>query len=359
MNQIEITLKEIKEQITEFRTHYLSNEQAVRAQLIEPILISLGWKTSNPKYVRHNAPSDDGKIPDYRLLKDAKNILIVEAKNLSIELTDSKVITQLSGYCYNQGVGFGILTNGVCWLLFNTFQKNPQDRIVWQVDLEKESIATISRKLSSFSYENIDELETLITTSKELEENWKSLITSVDSITTIISQRFIDKLKSSNPHIKIDQNKIRTFTESKLSELFEITIIDDEKVTKKPEIKINETKFSEVEDNIFRNNKEKKAREKISVTFPDKTIFNHKNVTDTFLKTIQKIGIVRVKSLGIIASLPLISESKDNSGSYVQHKVEGYWIMTNISTNEKFNVLLKINERLDLKLLIKKNIPEV
>ena len=63
MKEIEKILKEVLNQVNEFREDYTSNEQAVRTQLIEPILSVLGWKTSNPNFVRPNAPADDGKIP--------------------------------------------------------------------------------------------------------------------------------------------------------------------------------------------------------------------------------------------------------------------------------------------------------
>ena len=65
MKEIENILKEIISQVQEFRNVYITNEQAVRSQLIEPILNALGWKTSNPNFVRPNAPDEDGKVPDY------------------------------------------------------------------------------------------------------------------------------------------------------------------------------------------------------------------------------------------------------------------------------------------------------
>ena len=119
MKEIENQLKDTFKQVVEFRADYISNEQAVRTQLIEPILNVLGWKTSNPKFVKPNAPDEDGKIPDYTLLKNGKTTLIVEAKNLSIDLQDKKIIDQLANYCFKSGIDFGILTNGVRWLLFN------------------------------------------------------------------------------------------------------------------------------------------------------------------------------------------------------------------------------------------------
>ena len=279
MNQVEEALKEILEHIPESRNIYLSNEQAVSAQLIEPVLIALGWKTSNPKFVRHNAAFDDGKIPDYTLLKDLKNILIVEAKNLSVKLTEQKVIDQLSNYCYKQGVDFGILTNGLRWLLFNTFQKNPRDRIVWEVDLEKENIETVSRMLSSFAFENIDKLDTLLQISKTLEEHWK-IISSADNIVKIISQKLNESIRATNSTLRIDQSEINSFTKSKLTEYFELNEIEeDEQSLGTVETISKETVFSEVEDLVFK----RKIREKIIVIFPDNTQFYFQKFTDTFV----------------------------------------------------------------------------
>lgn len=353
MKQIEETLKEILEQVTEFRSDYTTNEQAVRTQLVEPVLNALGWRTSNPKFVRPNAPNDEGKIPDYTLLKDTKSKLVVEAKNLSVELNDDKVINQIANYCYKPGIEFGILSNGVRWLLFNTFQRNPQDRIVWQVDLEKENIETVSRKLSSFAHDNIDKLENLIQTSKALETNWNLLITSTDSIISIIAQKLIEKIRLTNPLFTIDQNEIKSFTKSKLSEHFEFADIDeeDEKLSPKPLAKTKETEFLEVEDYIFKRHTKNKVREKVCVTFPDNTKISHRKVVDTFVETIKKIGPEKIKELGIYrAGVPLVSDTKDNF--YNQHKVGGYWIMVHTSTKEKIVVLTEINQRLNLKLNI-------
>lgn len=355
------TLKEILEQVTEFRSDYLTNEQAVRTQLIEPVLNSLGWRTSNPKFVRPNAPNEEGKIPDYTLLKDSKSKLVVEAKNLSVELVDDKVINQIANYCYKPGIEFGILTNGVRWLLFNTFQKNPQDRIVWQVDLEKENIDAVSRKLSSFSYDNIDRLESLIHASKTLESNWSNLITSTDSIVSIVAQKLIDKIRSQNPNFQIDSREISTFTKNKLSELFEITNDQDDDDDAGIDIvpipaNTKEKEFIEVKEYIFNRRQKTKIREKISVTFPDGAKVSHHKVADTFVETISKIGADRVKTLGIVDSgVPLIAQNKDNK--YTQHKLGSYWIMVGTSTNKKFEMLNEINSRLNLNLKIEKFVP--
>ncbi len=351
MKEIENQLNETIEKVIEFRKDYVSNEQAVRTQLIEPILNVLGWKTSNPKFVRPNAPDEDRKIPDYTLLKNGKTTLIVEAKNLSIDLQDKKIIDQLANYCFKSGIDFGILTNGVKWLLFKTFEKKPKDRMVWQVDIETDKIEYVARSLFSFAYSSIDTLDILLKKSKLLDSGWKALIESTDSIVTIISQKLLEKIKSTEPTFKIDPNDLRTFTKGKIEELFELTEIEEEEKADDNGTPQTETEFAEVEDVIFKRHQKSKIREKISVTFPDKTVVKYKKVIDTFVETIKKIGPEKVLPLNIYrAGVAIVSESKDDF--YNQHKIGKYWIMAHTSTKEKIAVLNEINERLNLKLEI-------
>jgi predicted type IV restriction endonuclease len=352
MKEIENILKEILEQVKEFRNDYVSNEQAVRTQLIEPILNVLGWKTSNPKFVRPNAQDEDGKIPDYTLLKNGKTTLIVEAKNLSIDLQDKKIIDQLANYCFKSGIDFGILTNGVKWLLFKTFEKNPKDRIIWQVDLENDKIEIVARNLASFSYSNIDTLDSLLKKSKILDNAWKNLIKSTDSVVSIISQKLLETIKSTEPAFKIDLNDLKTFTEGKITELFDLDNIEgEEEDNDKTNSAKPETEFAEIEDVIFKRHQKNKIREKISVIFPDKTIIKHKKVVDTFIEAIKRIGPEKILPLNLYrAGVAIVSETKDNF--YSQHKIGKYWIMVHTSTREKIAVLNEINEKLNLNLTI-------
>lgn len=351
MKEVENILKEILEQVIEFRNDYASNEQAVRTQLIEPILNILGWETSNPKFVRPNAPDEDGKIPDYTLLKNGKTTLIVEAKNLSVDLQDKKIIDQLANYCFQSGIDFGVLTNGVKWLLFKTFEKNPKDRIIWQVDLEQDKIDYVAKSLSSFTYSKIDILDTLLKKSKILDNNWNSLIESTDNIVDIISQKLLGKIKSTEPSFKIDQNDLKAFTKGKIEELFELGEIDEEVIYDEKLSVEKEPEFTDVEDVIFKRHRKNKVREKISVTFPDKTVIRHKKVVDTFVETIKRIGPEIVLRLNLYrAGVPIVSELKDDF--YNQHKISKYWIMVHTSTKDKMDVLNEINDKLNLKLII-------
>lgn len=355
MEDIKNILKETLEQINEFRNDYVSNEQAVRTQLIEPILNVLGWRTSNPKFVRPNAPDEDGKIPDYTLLKNGKTILIVEAKNLKSDLQDKKIIDQLANYCYKSGINFGILTNGAKWLLFKTFENNPKDRIIWQVDIENDKIEVVSQNLSLLSYHNIDKLDTILAESKIFDDVWKSLIVSTESVVSIVAQKLSEKIKTTNPQFKIDFSDLKSFTEGKLVELFEFAEFEEENRSEKTDIEASE--ILAMENMIFKRHTKSAKREKISVIFSDNTIIKHKKVVDTFVECIGKIGPEKVLLLDIYRSgIPIVSITKDDV--YNQHKIGKYWIMVHTSTKEKMAILNEINERLDLKLIIETFVDE-
>lgn len=343
-------IKETLERVTEFRNNYTSNEQAVRTQLIEPILNELGWKTANPKYVKPNAPDEDGKIPDYTLMKGGKTTLIVEAKNLSVDLQNKKIIDQLAHYCFNRGIDFGILSNGIKWLLFKTFEKNPKDRIVWEVDLEKDKPELVGQSLKSFDYNNIDLLDALLKKSKVLDDTWKSLIVTTEDIVAIVSETVLSKVKKIVTNFDIEKSDIQAYTRNKIEELFENAQIDND--NQEDETNDNTVdNLTEIENIVFSKHKKRKVREKISVIFPDGKAIKHKKVVDTFVETISKIGASRIIPLEIYrAGVPIVSTSKDDF--YNQHKSGKYWVMVHTSTKEKLAILKEINEKLNLKLEI-------
>jgi len=280
------------------------------------------------------------------LLKNNKRILIVEAKNLSIKL--EKNIDQLAEYCYKSGINFGILTNGAKWLIFKTFERKPEDRIIWQMNIEKDEIEVVSQRLSLFSYHNIDKIDTLLTKNKTFDDVWQDLIKSTDSIVSIV----VKHIKDTYPDLKIEDSDLKSFTEGKIEELFESAAIEEENTTEKN--KIEESEFTAIEDIIFKRNTK---REKISVKFPDNIIINRTKVIDTFVECIAKIGPEMVLPLNISrCGVPIVSLKKDNF--YHQHKFGKYWIMAHTSTKEKIAILEEINEKLNLKLIIETFIEE-
>lgn len=86
----------------------------------------------------------------------------------------------------------------------------------------------------------------------------------------------------------------------------------------------------------------------LMVRFPNGKTINKRYAYETFIRTIEEIGIDKVKSLGIILNhTDLITKKK--SPDYNQHKVKGgYLIITHTSTDKKKKILEEISSRLNI-----------
>lgn len=91
-------------------------------------------------------------------------------------------------------------------------------------------------------------------------------------------------------------------------------------------------------------------RKKFSVTFPDGTVINNSNVTDTFLEAIKHIGPEKIVPLNIISDRENIVSDKKVNDRY--KNIGKYWINTHSQTKDKKDKLNKISERLNLNLKI-------
>src|SRR3972149_5749143 len=187
-------IKETLYKVSENRKIYENGEYAVRDHLINPILNCLGWSTSNPKFVIPNLKTEGRDIPDYTLFKNGMRILFVEAKNLSVDLKNE--IQQLARYCYNEGTEFGVLTNGINWILFRTFLKGTtlKERIIWEIDLEKDSEELVTSKLKTIDYNNIENLEKLIKKEKILDNAWQNFLNNPDYLLAKFGHVFKDSI---------------------------------------------------------------------------------------------------------------------------------------------------------------------
>jgi len=94
MNGLNETLTSIVEKIKKFRSLYEQNEMAVRDQIVNPILRSLGWDPEDPEEVQPNVSTEEG-VPDYSLIKNGRKILFIETKKLSVDIEQEEVIRQL------------------------------------------------------------------------------------------------------------------------------------------------------------------------------------------------------------------------------------------------------------------------
>ena len=92
----------------------------------------------------------------------------------------------------------------------------------------------------------------------------------------------------------------------------------------------------------------------LRVTFPDGTVIEDKKAKMTFTKTIQKLGLMRVRNLGIaFCGVPIVSNTLDKKYGKTQVPVEGgLYVMTHSSTHDKKKMLDKIAIRLGVKLIV-------
>ena len=326
------------------------NEETVRTQLVNPILNEIGWDVSNPNHVKLNkkinSPSKDKMIPDYALMNDkGKTILIVEAKCLNADL--SKHIRQLSNYCYNENIRFGFLTNGVEWMLVNTFKAPAfEDRIVWTVDLNGD-LDVFVKKLSMFSYENRDNFEKQFEDNALIDDSLSKMsFDEFGKVVDTLAGKLLDNIKKKNPNFSISKDKLKSYTERRIFNLLEAKMEEDDSRAD------SDSKEALTNDIIFSNAR----KDLISVTFPDGSRICCPKVADTFCKVIQKIGFAKVAELKIMhADSPIVTNERFRYKDYqTVWKMGEYFIMTHSSTNDKIEILEEINTRLGLDLEINK-----
>lgn len=92
----------------------------------------------------------------------------------------------------------------------------------------------------------------------------------------------------------------------------------------------------------------------LRVTFDDGTVIEKRKAKDTFIDAIMKIGINRVRPLGVkFCKIPIISNTRDPKYGKAQFDVGGGWlILTHSSTRDKKKMLDKIATSLGLRLKV-------
>jgi len=142
------------------------NEAQTRDYLINPMLKALGWDTENPDDVRSEDSTFDGKAVDYVLFARDKDepVLVVEAKPLGNRLEDPKGIGQVISYANNAGIAFCVLTNGVTWKVYSTFEDCPApEKLMFRFSLDPQHSAGMATRELAETMERFsrDKLDTL------------------------------------------------------------------------------------------------------------------------------------------------------------------------------------------------------
>ncbi len=163
-------LNTLRKRIAEHRTTYEKNEAAVKRHLIEPVLSFFKWEMENLLQVVPEYSTESGRA-DYCLMIENENKrgLFLEAKPMS--KSPGKEASQLSRYCYDEGVLYGVISNGKQWLLVRSFEENisARKRRLWEVDIVDDSDEKIYAKLSQISRENLPELDARVREAETVE----------------------------------------------------------------------------------------------------------------------------------------------------------------------------------------------
>gem|GEM_PF-643984 len=161
MLEVQGAVINVLKKVREHRLLYERNEEAVKQHLIGEIFKALGWDWENPKEVRPEERTEEGRA-DYALVINDNVVAYLEAKNLSVNVLKSeKPLRQLAKYCFSHGIKYGILTNGVQWKVVKAFEENStlEDRVLLKIDLFNEPLEKSSLKLSFLSKDRITSLE--------------------------------------------------------------------------------------------------------------------------------------------------------------------------------------------------------
>ncbi|HGJ65530.1 TPA: hypothetical protein ENS27_09095 [bacterium] len=221
MDNLNELLIQIKEKISNYHSIYEQNEMAVRDQIINPILINLGWDTANPTEVLPNMSIEEGGIPDYSLIKDGKTILFLEAKKMSVDIEKNEIMGQLAYYSFNEGKGYGVLTNGIAWILIRSFEEETKlhERIVWKTDIEKEEPSKVIRKLITISKTNIEQIGILVKKIQILDNIWQSLLNKPEEIVTGLLLVVESIISQDYSKYQFENSEIEDFLKEKIREL--------------------------------------------------------------------------------------------------------------------------------------------
>jgi predicted transport protein len=124
------------------------NEANTKALLIEPMLLALGWDTSDLDQVEREYRVFDNTSLDYALKVNGELKLFVEAKALGKQLEDNSFISQTVNYANNEGVIWCVLTNGVAYRVYKTNEPVAMGKkLLFEVDLREGSPQEVAQAL--------------------------------------------------------------------------------------------------------------------------------------------------------------------------------------------------------------------
>jgi len=170
LDEIESAIEEVNQKISEHKGKpiYKDNEQATILQLINPILESLGWDPKNPTNIH-----PEYNNVDLCLKKNGENKILIEAKSLEKSSDRRKPPRQLGEYCAEEGIKYGILTNGERWRIYTWEKEDKMFRKIWDLKLNEYDNEILKFYFKKLLKRNIEELQEEVSFKTKMDEIWE------------------------------------------------------------------------------------------------------------------------------------------------------------------------------------------
>lgn len=191
-----------KNKISELK-HLDVNEANTKSNLIEPLLVFLGWDIHDFMEVEKEKQVISKNFVDYALKIDGISKLYIEAKKINDELTDIRNISKAISYTNDDGIEWCLMTNGNLLKLYKTRESGDlNNKLVLEINISEDHNIGF---LEYFKRENIekDVLES------EFNEflNTKKVIEALSGIYKNPSDEFLNEIQIHLPKLTADQIK--------------------------------------------------------------------------------------------------------------------------------------------------------
>ncbi len=331
------------------QTEQYKNKAEISQGIVLRLLDALNWPMYDtqiiiPEYVV------EGRGGGYALCHPAlEPCFLIKIKDLTYTPDAER---QLFRHAYRSDIPVVIFTDGRRWQFFHPSEGEEYgDYKVCELDLIKGDSAQNTERFKRYlSYNSVRTGEAFSAIEKDhkniyrqrevekrLPEAWEKLIEQEDEFLLKVVAKKVGALCGYIP----TNEQILDFLRGLKRKAEEI-----------PETRLRQSNSEPQRGGIgYRGSRQKKSSiTRLRVTMPDGTKIEETYASVTFGKTIEWIGVEKVRSLNIRDIIPLVSTSKDSF--YHQYQAGRYYIMTGISNKRKKYLLEEIAMRLKVRLKV-------
>ena len=340
------------------------NEQAISQGIVLRLLGAMGWdiydttKAVIPEY------QVERKEVDFALCvpKHNRPVIFIEVKRLG---NIGKADRQLFEYAYKEGTPFIVATDGGEWHFYLPAQPGDYDeRKIYKLDLMERDAGESSEYLQRYlSYDAVasgkaledaqrdykDESERR-QAKKNIPEAWKRLIEEKDEILLEVIREKVEDIYGVQP----TQEQVVAYLKSLVAPHIHTPDSQKQYIAKsspssqKRHIAKSSTSKPEG-DRRPGGGSTRHIGKKIKVTFPDGTVIHERKASDTFVETIRKIGVQKIRSLDMPRrQCPRILKRRRGKTARWRDVGSGFYVSVGTDTSTKFEQLKGINKELGL-----------